>query len=124
MVERIKKETPPTDIFYYKIDASILKNKDEASAEGTSLKENEVEENGRKLIVTTDTKKVKVRFCDLPISRYTSRGLFKAKYLKMTDVQRCAIPHALADRDLLVCARTGSGKTLCYLAPVIEKLYR
>lgn len=42
----------------------------------------------------------------------------------MTEVQRCAIPHALAGRDLLVSSRTGSGKTLAYLVPLIEKLYR
>jgi ATP-dependent RNA helicase DDX10/DBP4 len=42
----------------------------------------------------------------------------------MTEVQRCAIPHALADRDVLVSSRTGSGKTLAYLVPLIEKLYR
>jgi len=30
----------------------------------------------------------------------------------------------LAGRDLIVAARTGSGKTLSYLVPLIEKLYR
>ena len=33
LVERIKKETPPSDIFYYKIDASLLLNKDESQSE-------------------------------------------------------------------------------------------
>jgi ATP-dependent RNA helicase DDX10/DBP4 len=42
----------------------------------------------------------------------------------MTEVQRCAIPHALAGRDVMVSSRTGSGKTLAYLVPLIEKLYR
>jgi ATP-dependent RNA helicase DDX10/DBP4 len=42
----------------------------------------------------------------------------------MTEVQRCSIPHALADRDLLVSSKTGSGKTLAYLIPLVEKLYR
>jgi ATP-dependent RNA helicase DDX10/DBP4 len=111
-------------VYYYKLDAGVVLNKEEEGQGEKAAKESESVEHGRKLITTTDTRKVKVRFCDLPVSRYTSRGLFKSKYLKMTDVQRCAIPHALADRDMLVCARTGSGKTLCYLVPVIEKLYR
>ena len=42
----------------------------------------------------------------------------------MTETQRAAVPHALAGRDLVVCARTGSGKTLSYLIPVVEKLYK
>lgn len=42
----------------------------------------------------------------------------------MTETQRATIPHALANRDMVICARTGSGKTLCYLIPLIEKLYR
>ena len=42
----------------------------------------------------------------------------------MTEVQRCSIPHTLADRDMLVSSKTGSGKTLAYLIPLVEKLYR
>jgi ATP-dependent RNA helicase DDX10/DBP4 len=52
------------------------------------------------------------------------RGLANRGFTKMTEVQRCSIPHALADRDLLVSSRTGSGKTLAYLIPLVEKLYR
>lgn len=42
----------------------------------------------------------------------------------MTEVQRCVIPHALGGRDIMAASRTGSGKTLSYLIPLIEKLYR
>ena len=42
----------------------------------------------------------------------------------MTEIQRCSIIHALVGRDILAASRTGSGKTLSYLIPVIEKLYR
>jgi ATP-dependent RNA helicase DDX10/DBP4 len=68
--------------------------------------------------------KYKINFADLPISNNTLRGLNNRGFMKMTEVQRCAIPHALADRDVLVSSRTGSGKTLAYLIPLLEKLYR
>jgi ATP-dependent RNA helicase DDX10/DBP4 len=42
----------------------------------------------------------------------------------MTDIQNACIPHALAGRDILGAARTGSGKTLSFLIPILEKLYR
>ena len=42
----------------------------------------------------------------------------------MTEVQRSSILHALNGRDIVCSARTGSGKTLSYLIPVVECLYR
>ncbi|KAI8936314.1 ATP-dependent RNA helicase dbp4, variant 2 [Plenodomus lindquistii] len=42
----------------------------------------------------------------------------------MTDVQAKAIPLALLGRDILGAAKTGSGKTLSFLIPVLENLYR
>ena len=64
------------------------------------------------------------KFTDLPISRPTLAGLAKGKWQRMTDIQRAAIPHALAGRDVLGAAKTGSGKTLAFLVPVLERLYR
>jgi len=76
------------------------------------------------VIETSDKEKVKIRFSDLPISKNSIKGLFKSKFIKMTEIQRASIPHALAGRDLVICSRTGSGKTLSYLLPIVEKLYR
>lgn len=42
----------------------------------------------------------------------------------MTDVQAKAIPLALQGRDILGAAKTGSGKTLSFLIPVLENLNR
>lgn len=64
------------------------------------------------------------KFSDLPISRATLAGLAKGKWQRMTDIQRAAIPHALAGRDVLGAAKTGSGKTLAFLVPVLERLFR
>jgi len=35
-----------------------------------------------------------------------------------------SLPHSLAGRDVLGAARTGSGKTLCYVIPMLEILFR
>ena len=67
---------------------------------------------------------LKANFSQLPISRYTLQGLVAANYKKMTKIQRQAIPHALAGRDILGAAKTGSGKTLAFIVPLLERLYR
>ena len=40
----------------------------------------------------------------------------------MTDIQAKAIPLALQGCDILGAAKTGSGKTLSFLIPVLENL--
>ena len=42
----------------------------------------------------------------------------------MTPIQRGSIPHILAGRDVLGSALTGSGKSLAFLVPILENLYR
>jgi ATP-dependent RNA helicase RhlE len=42
----------------------------------------------------------------------------------LTPVQAAAIPRALEGKDLLATAQTGTGKTLAFLVPIIEKLLR
>lgn len=64
------------------------------------------------------------KFDELPISQRTKTALAQANFVRLTDIQRAAIPHALAGRDILGAARTGSGKTLAYLIPTLERLYR
>jgi ATP-dependent RNA helicase RhlE len=45
-----------------------------------------------------------------------------AKFLVPTPVQAAAIPQALEGKDLIATAQTGTGKTLAFLIPVMEKL--
>ncbi|KAI0327508.1 DEAD-domain-containing protein [Cubamyces sp. BRFM 1775] len=63
-------------------------------------------------------------FADLPISDFTKRGLKRAHFVKMTDIQAKSLPVSLKGKDVLGAARTGSGKTLAFLIPVLEILYR
>lgn len=57
-------------------------------------------------------------FDELPMSNYTKEGLKQHKFVTLTAIQRAALPHALAGRDILGAAKTGSGKTLAFLIPV------
>ncbi|KAF2833207.1 DEAD-domain-containing protein [Ophiobolus disseminans] len=63
-------------------------------------------------------------FTNLPLSDPTKQGLKACHFAVMTDVQRKAIPLALKGHDILGAAKTGSGKTLSFIIPVLENLYR
>jgi len=50
------------------------------------------------------------------------RALDTLGFTEPTPIQRDALPPALAGRDLLACAMTGSGKTAAFLLPILQKL--
>jgi len=50
--------------------------------------------------------------------------LAAANFLVPTPVQAAAIPEAMNGKDVLATAQTGTGKTLAFLVPTIEKLLR
>ncbi len=49
-------------------------------------------------------------------------GLKAMGYVTPTPIQRDAIPHALAGRDVLGLAQTGTGKTAAFALPILQKL--
>ncbi|HKV04364.1 MAG TPA: DEAD/DEAH box helicase [Candidatus Acidoferrales bacterium] len=63
-------------------------------------------------------------FSELPISSYTQERLSSAGFAVPTPIQAAAIPQALTGKDVLATAQTGTGKTLAFLIPVIERLLR
>jgi ATP-dependent RNA helicase RhlE len=50
------------------------------------------------------------------------KGLKELGFARPTPIQADAIPPALAGRDLLACAMTGSGKTAAFLLPILHRL--
>lgn len=62
------------------------------------------------------------KFTDLPLSAGLLQKLTKNNFTTPTPVQAAAIPPALEGKDVLATAQTGTGKTLAFLLPMIEKL--
>jgi len=61
-------------------------------------------------------------FSELSISPSLKKRLAAARFSTPTPVQAAAIPQALGGKDVIATAQTGTGKTLAFLIPVMEKL--
>ncbi|KAL2834904.1 P-loop containing nucleoside triphosphate hydrolase protein [Aspergillus cavernicola] len=59
-----------------------------------------------------------------PLSDWVLDAVSSMGFTRMTPVQASAIPLFMAHKDVVVEAVTGSGKTLSFLIPVVEKLLR
>ena len=58
---------------------------------------------------------------DLGLDARLLKALDQLEFHEPTDVQAAAIPEALAGHDLMVCARTGGGKTAAFILPMLER---
>ncbi len=61
-------------------------------------------------------------FAALELHPTLVRGVADLGFAAPSPIQAEAIPLALAGRDLLACAATGSGKTAAFLLPILHKL--
>lgn len=62
------------------------------------------------------------QFSDFNLSPSLKKRLAAVNFVTPTPVQAKAIPPALEGQDVLATAQTGTGKTLSFLIPIIEKL--
>src|SRR5918995_6759435 len=61
-------------------------------------------------------------FANLKLHSDLLKGVRELGFARPTPIQAEAIPPALAGRDLLACAQTGSGKTAAFLLPILHRL--
>jgi len=61
-------------------------------------------------------------FAELPLISALQQKLAAAQFTTPTPIQEQAIPPALEGKDVLATAQTGTGKTLAFLIPIIERL--
>jgi ATP-dependent RNA helicase RhlE len=64
------------------------------------------------------------KFTELSLCPILQSNLAKHGFVQPTSVQAEAIPPALAGRDVVATAQTGTGKTLAFVLPMIEALQR
>lgn len=61
-------------------------------------------------------------FHDFNLNPSIIKGIEEQKYKNPTAIQEKAIPALLSGRDVLGCARTGTGKTAAFAIPILERL--
>jgi ATP-dependent RNA helicase RhlE len=63
-----------------------------------------------------------MQFSELQLSEPVLRAVDEAGFSEPTPIQAEAIPAILTGRDIIGCARTGTGKTAAFALPLIQRL--
>ncbi len=63
-----------------------------------------------------------VKFEELNLNSQLVEAISYMGFTEMTPIQEKSIPVVLAGKDLIACAQTGTGKTIAYLLPILNKL--
>ncbi|XP_004691072.1 PREDICTED: ATP-dependent RNA helicase DDX54 [Condylura cristata] len=83
----------------------------------------DVEPDTREMVRAQNKKKKKSGgFQSMGLSYPVFKGIMKKGYKVPTPIQRKTIPVILDGKDVVAMARTGSGKTACFLIPMFERL--
>jgi ATP-dependent RNA helicase RhlE len=61
-------------------------------------------------------------FTSLKLHPSLLKGVKELGFVRPTPIQADAVPPALAGRDVLACAMTGSGKTAAFVLPILHRL--
>lgn len=65
-----------------------------------------------------------MKFEEINFSESLLEGLAVMNYEQMTPIQEKAIPVIMDGKDIIACAQTGTGKTMAYLLPLLDRLQK
>ncbi|VDM52766.1 unnamed protein product [Angiostrongylus costaricensis] len=107
-------------------DASVS-NDQVGDAESDSSGESEVEEGEelnqlRKLVAPVSDISSTKSFSQLGVTSWLIQQLNVMRVFRPTPVQINCIPQVLNGNDVLGCAKTGTGKTLAFVLPILQKV--
>ena len=112
----------PDDLDYNSDNSalSMPSEDDEEKAKRTAFfaPEEKVLSGKHKLVPTSDSNS----FQSFSLSRPVLRGVAAVSFMTPTPIQKRTIPVALAGKDVVGSAVTGSGKTAAFLLPILERL--
>ena len=109
------------------VDYNFISKEDDDNDGGAHLDDENImnEINTPQQWIESDDIKQSIRnFASISLSNTAGTALATAGFVEPTDIQSSALPLLVNERESLILhAETGSGKTLCYLLPITERLW-
>ncbi|KAK3603885.1 hypothetical protein CHS0354_042892 [Potamilus streckersoni] len=122
--DEIEEDIESSEEEEFKSDTIKVKEKKKKKKKKSKGLEEEETEEAEKIQFSEniDTYDETLTFQDINVSRPLMKGLAQMNFEKPTPIQAATIPVALMGRDICACAVTGSGKTIAFMLPILERL--
>lgn len=65
---------------------------------------------------------IKEKFSEIGLNNLLLDNFTKMNFEQMTPIQKNVIPIITPGNDVMACSQTGSGKTIAFLAPIVDKM--
>lgn len=71
-----------------------------------------------------NSEKLPSKFSDVGLCAEIISNINKMKFENMTPIQKYVLPIISESKDVMACSQTGSGKTIAFLAPIVNKMMK